>query len=73
MKNVIASMLAGIKKSILLFLFLITLLLCNAQKLPLYKFGEVWQDSIQWNSFAAFPAKVKLAILVGDPNEIRHL
>lgn len=60
-------MLVNSKKPVLLFLFSMTLLLCNAQKLSLHKFGEVWQDSIQWNSFSAFPAKVKLAILVGDP------
>lgn len=68
MKNMVTSMAAGNKKSILLLLLSIALLQCDAQKLPLNKFGEVWQDSIQWNSFAAFPAKVKLAILVGDPN-----
>lgn len=67
MKNMVTSMAASNKKSILLLLLSIALLQCDAQKLPLNKFGEVWQDSIQWNSFAAFPGKVKLAILVGDP------
>mgnify|MGYP002140890766 CR=1 FL=1 len=67
MKNMVTSMEASNKKSILLLLLSIALLQCDAQKLPLNKFGEVWQDSIQWNSFAAFPGKVKLAILVGDP------
>lgn len=67
MKNMVTSMAASNKKSLLLLLLSIALLQCDAQKLPLNKFGEVWQDSIQWNSFAAFPGKVKLAILVGDP------
>lgn len=67
MKNMVTSMEASNKKSILLLLLSIALLQCDAQKLSLNKFGEVWQDSIQWNSFAAFPGKVKLAILVGDP------
>ena len=67
MKNMVTSMAASNKKSLLLLLLSIALLQCDAQKLSLNKFGEVWQDSIQWNSFAAFPGKVKLAILVGDP------
>lgn len=32
-------------------------------------FNSIHSENIVWNSFPAFPEKVKLAILVGDPNK----
>ncbi|TWI80120.1 hypothetical protein IQ13_2789 [Lacibacter cauensis] len=55
----------------LLILFFVVIIKADSytQELSINKLGVVWQDSLQWNSFAAFPAKVKLAILVGDPRK----
>lgn len=37
-----------------------------AGSLPLKVFGGLVPDAIQWRSFPAFPAAVRLAVLVGD-------
>jgi quercetin dioxygenase-like cupin family protein len=37
-----------------------------AGSLPLKAFGGLVPDAIQWRSFPAFPAAIRLAVLVGD-------
>lgn len=41
--------------------------LSSAQGLNLKEFNSVASENIVWKSFPAFPEKVKLAILVGNP------
>jgi len=37
--------------------------------LPLKQFGAVLPESMQWQSFPAFPPEARLAIVVGDPSK----
>ncbi|WP_431244423.1 cupin domain-containing protein [Flavobacterium sp. P21] len=41
----------------------------EAQSKNLKEFSSINSENIVWNSFPAFPEKVKLAILVGDPTK----
>jgi quercetin dioxygenase-like cupin family protein len=43
--------------------------LSSAQGLSPKEFNFINQENIVWNSFPAFPEKVKLAILVGNPTK----
>jgi quercetin dioxygenase-like cupin family protein len=43
--------------------------LSSAQGLSPKEFNFINQENIVWNSFPAFPEKVKLAILVGSPTK----
>jgi quercetin dioxygenase-like cupin family protein len=40
-----------------------------AQGLPTKKFGAIYQESIKWMPFPAFPQQARLAVLVGDPKQ----
>ena len=33
------------------------------------QFGSVLPEDIEWKPFAAFPASVRLAVVVGEPSE----
>lgn len=57
------------KKAVFFIIFLVfaSFGFSYAQSISMNQFGAVWQDSIQWKSFPAFPKNVKLAILVGNP------
>lgn len=58
-------------KSLLLLLFIFSLIEnSEAQTRNLKEFSYINSENIVWNSFPAFPEKVKLAILVGNP--IKH-
>lgn len=39
----------------------------QAQGLQAKKLGQIRPDSITWQSFAAFPPEVRLAVLIGNP------
>jgi quercetin dioxygenase-like cupin family protein len=39
----------------------------SPQSLPLGQFGAVLSENVKWQSFPAFPAQARLAVLVGDP------
>lgn len=52
----------------LLFIFIVTES-CSAQSMTPKAFNFITSENIVWNSFPAFPEKVKLAILVGDPTK----
>lgn len=41
----------------------------QAQPLPLGHTGALYDEDVEWRSFAAFPKEVKLAVLVGDPSK----
>ena len=41
----------------------------QAQPLPLGKTGSVHNEDVEWRSFPAFPAEVKLAVVAGDPSK----
>jgi len=41
----------------------------SAQGLRLTEYNFINSENITWNSFPAFPEKVKLAVLVGDPTK----
>lgn len=43
--------------------------LSAAQGLSTKEFNFINPENIVWNSFSAFPEKVKLAILVGNPTK----
>jgi quercetin dioxygenase-like cupin family protein len=57
----------------LLIVFFFSVFLCvanvSAQGLPNKTFGGIYQENIKWLPFAAFPPQVRLAVLVGDPNQ----
>lgn len=52
----------------LLFIFIVNES-CSAQSMTPKEFNFVTSENIVWNSFPAFPKKIKLAILVGDPTK----
>jgi quercetin dioxygenase-like cupin family protein len=52
-----------------LLLVFITTEICSGQSMTPKEFNSVNPENIVWNSFSAFPEKIKLAILVGDPNK----
>ncbi|RYG37201.1 MAG: cupin domain-containing protein [Chitinophagaceae bacterium] len=39
----------------------------SSQGLPGKSFGVIYQESIKWSAFPAFPPEARLSILVGDP------
>ena len=43
--------------------------ICSAQSMSPKEFNFVNPENIVWNSFLAFPERIKLAILVGDPTK----
>lgn len=54
----------------LLFIFIVTVTeICSAQSMTAKAFNFVNSENIVWNPFPAFPKKIKLAILVGDPTK----
>ncbi|UPT70472.1 MAG: cupin domain-containing protein [Flavobacterium sp. JAD_PAG50586_2] len=52
-----------------LFLIFISTQVISAQGLSPKAFNFINPENIVWNSFPAFPEKVKLAILVGNPSK----
>lgn len=42
--------------------------ICSAQSMSPKEFNFVNPENIVWNSFPAFPKNIKLAVLVGNPN-----
>ncbi len=55
-------------KNFLIPLFILMVVnLSTAQGMSPKEFNFINSENIKWNSFAAFPEKVKLAILVGNP------
>ena len=56
----------------LLIIFLVAFLSVvnvSAQGLSNRKFGAIYQETIKWSPFPAFPPQARLAILVGDPKK----
>ena len=39
----------------------------SAQGIPAKSFGTIYQETISWSPFPAFPPEARLAILVGEP------
>ena len=52
-----------------LFLVFISTEICSGQSMTPKEFNSINPENIVWKSFSAFPEKIKLAILVGDPNK----
>jgi quercetin dioxygenase-like cupin family protein len=52
-----------------LLLVFIATEICSGQSMTPKEFNSVNPENIVWKSFPAFPEKIKLAILVGDPNK----
>ena len=57
------------KRIVMLSLVLMIPLLASAQGMSPKTFGFIHSESIVWKSFPAFPEKVKLAVLVGNPTK----
>lgn len=59
------------KSNIFLLLYLILVIVdsSSAQGLNSKEFNSINSENILWKSFPAFPEKVKLAILVGNPTK----
>ena len=51
----------------LLIVLILSVFNISAQGIPAKSFGAIYQETISWSPFPAFPPEARLAILVGEP------